>query len=125
MKCIHHFASVYYGDQGQLFDAPRQHRREKRLRRLERHKGAPEEYSSAHSQDEDSDEDDGDSKRTSDDRESDSDDDDPGKGGSGASASDEENRAARAPPKKDMYKIMDGSALMAIGQFSTPPHSTY
>jgi hypothetical protein len=39
LKCIHHYASTYYAAQGQLFDASRDYRKEKKFRTLRKSSG--------------------------------------------------------------------------------------
>ena len=121
MKCIHYFASTYYGEMGQLRDCTREYRKEKKRKRLERLKAeeaAP---------------------RTSTSRESSLDENRLQKTNHelNASIGDHEKVSQRdgsqtAEIRKqpsqsistntgvDMYKRFDGSALMAIGE--SPVH---
>ena len=101
LKCIHHFASNHYTERHQLFNGSKQYREEKRERRLRRQSSlnAPStpDYESTSEN------------LSSDDHEE--------------PATDEHgspNSTKYRRPGRDMYKIMDGSALMAIGWPFTP-----
>ncbi|KAJ6493685.1 hypothetical protein C8R47DRAFT_418403 [Mycena vitilis] len=89
LKCIHHFACNYYSDRGQLFNASRTYRKAKKQRRLAK-LAAKEQQTSVED---------------------------------GANSGEEEGPDASTDPpqtthldrRRDMYKTMDGSALLAIG----------
>ncbi|KAF7294429.1 hypothetical protein MKEN_01435400 [Mycena kentingensis (nom. inval.)] len=83
LKCIHHYASSYYSERGQLFNDSRTFRKERKRRRLAK-KARLELGSDAESEQEEP----------------------PKKMVAPASAKER---------RKDMYKTMDGSALLAIG----------
>ncbi|KAJ6591708.1 hypothetical protein DFH09DRAFT_182353 [Mycena vulgaris] len=93
LKCIHHFACNYYSDRGQLFNASRTYRKWKRRRRLERL--ALKEKAQEEAQDEDA---------NSGDEE-----------GPPENGVDPPERIFFGGRRRDMYKTMDGSALLAIG----------
>jgi len=125
LKCIHYFASTYYTEMGQLRDSSREHRKEKKRRKLQKMKSVP--WSKAADLQKEA--------STCDDSGDDT--------SSGSSSSSEEDEAnsradggkAKKPSRKghskrdgkqsvrrqtaylntDMYKVCDGSALMAIG----------
>ncbi|KAJ8519690.1 hypothetical protein ONZ45_g3392 [Pleurotus djamor] len=84
LKCIHHFASAYYAEKGQLTNLAQQYRMERKARKAAR-KNKTEESTEDH-----------------------------------AANDNEDGQPTPAPREKvtrrrDMYKAMDGSALMAIG----------
>nr|GAT46772.1 predicted protein [Mycena chlorophos] len=83
LKCIHHFASNYYEERGQLYNDSRTYRKQKTARR--RAKKARLENPDAHVDDSEEQED---------------------------AAS---KPAANTTRRRDMYKTMDGSALLAVG----------
>ncbi|KAI0340823.1 hypothetical protein BDW22DRAFT_1333698 [Trametopsis cervina] len=123
LKCIHYFASTYYAEMGQLRDSSRDHRREKKRRKLERSEassstrvarpgkkingvdGAYDEASSSSSEDSENETLEAEeqrAKRVSTDK-------------SGVGRRKRRIRTETAHADVDMYKICDGSALMAIG----------
>ncbi|KAI0694375.1 hypothetical protein C8T65DRAFT_711013 [Cerioporus squamosus] len=120
LKCLHHFASSYYTAMGQLYDATREARQERKLRRLaKRRENATASSSRAASSEATKVDIDGggsDEETT----ESSEDDDDavdrefPAKGGK-SSGKKKKRRVHIHPMDKDMYKIFDGSALVALG----------
>ncbi|KAJ6581369.1 hypothetical protein B0H19DRAFT_1114881 [Mycena capillaripes] len=87
LKCIHHFACNYYSDRGQLFNASRTYRKAKKQRRLARlaAKEKPRPQDASSGEEEPAPDADTDPPKTQKDR------------------------------RRDMYKVMDGSALLAIG----------
>ncbi|KAH9854888.1 hypothetical protein C2E23DRAFT_41963 [Lenzites betulinus] len=128
LKSLHYFASTYYTAMGQLYDAPREARRLRKARRLEKAKAARQAagpsranseragpHEAPHSSGEDEIE-------LSEDDLEDPMDDHP----AGEQEADAGKRATKTvrrkkgprqvrPMEKDMYKILDGSALMALG----------
>ncbi|KAL1704165.1 hypothetical protein EV121DRAFT_291611 [Schizophyllum commune] len=116
LKCIHHFASKYYTERGMLLNASRDYRRE----RKERRKNATRQP--AHTPEGDEGEPAVEEEQVED-----------GHPAVDEQAVDEEGTNASAPPPptkrrkrgkayaesskltRDMYKVMDGSALMALG----------
>ena len=128
LKCLHYFASTYYTAMGQLYDATREARKRKKARRLEKAKAVSgrsrshdaqsedlnnhePQHSSGEEEGEPSDEeveelmneDHVEEQRVGD--------------GSHNSTRGRKKKGSRQlrPMQKDMYKIFDGSALMAIG----------
>ncbi|KAH9942599.1 hypothetical protein B0H21DRAFT_780007 [Amylocystis lapponica] len=99
LKCLHHFASAYYGAMGQLYDASKEARRTKRLRRLKRLRRQ------ANAGDDEREKHEGSGKEDDSGQETVS---------SEKIKTRERHWTAKAS-KTDMYKIFDGSALMAIG----------
>ncbi|KAF7308650.1 hypothetical protein HMN09_00714400 [Mycena chlorophos] len=83
LKCIHHFASNYYEERGQLYNDSRTYRKQKTARR--RAKKARLENPDAHVDDSEEQED------------------------------ESPKQAANTTRRRDMYKTMDGSALLAVG----------
>ncbi|KAF9819464.1 hypothetical protein IEO21_02072 [Rhodonia placenta] len=127
LKCVHYFATTYYTAMGQLYDASREARQQKRLRRLQRLRGRPEgnrdqseepgtaNTEHGHASDDvenDVDVEDEDREESGGDEDEDEDEDADGK----ATRRWGHSRSRRdRPTKVDMYKIFDGSALMALG----------
>ncbi|SJL02627.1 uncharacterized protein ARMOST_05959 [Armillaria ostoyae] len=113
LKCVHHFASVYYSERGQLLNASKPYRLERKARQMKRLAKAKREESN---DDRDLSDEDGhlqDAKQPAADEEPD----------------DKEVRPRRRGQKpkhligvsrRDMYKLMDGTALMAIGEELLP-----
>ncbi|KII94689.1 hypothetical protein PLICRDRAFT_693033 [Plicaturopsis crispa FD-325 SS-3] len=134
LKCIHHFASTYYNEHGQLLNVTQEVRREKKARKLaklnaaigkrkrvaevpgndshgEEAEGEGAEHKDA---DANSGEDDGQrsgSERDTDDGQADGAEED------GATEGERKSRSRRRPETyvRDMYKMLDGSAMMAVG----------
>ncbi|KAI8989867.1 hypothetical protein BD414DRAFT_414564 [Trametes punicea] len=128
LKCLHYFASTYYTAMGQLYDATREVRKQRRARQLEKAKTtakvtranrAQSEGTSAYepphtpgdNQIKPSDEELEDAKEENSIDEQDT-----------QSQAEKRVRKKRGrkqwrPMEKDMYRIFDGSALMAIGAF--------
>ncbi|KAK0491599.1 hypothetical protein IW261DRAFT_1323790 [Armillaria novae-zelandiae] len=109
LKCVHHFASVYYSERGQLLNASKQYRLERKARQMKRLAKAKREESN---DDRDPLDEDG---HLQDTEQPASDEEEP---------DDKEARPRRRGQKpknrigvsrRDMYKLMDGTALMAIG----------
>ncbi|KAG6806266.1 hypothetical protein H0H92_011990, partial [Tricholoma furcatifolium] len=96
LKAIHYFASSYYHDRGQLFDATKEYRQIRKRNKLRRLKEQGECDESWDDSTEPSDEDSEESEQK-------------GKGGK------RKGVGRRNIYRKDMYKVLDGSALMAIG----------
>lgn len=112
LKCIHYFASTYYSEMGQLRDASKEYRREKKLRRLKRQeqlRRTTKSRSASQLSDVLSDQDEERSSGES----SDTDEESGVSVGKGKKVS--KRRQAKPLVGTDMYKILDGSALMAIG----------
>ncbi|KAJ7504516.1 hypothetical protein B0H11DRAFT_1982756 [Mycena galericulata] len=93
LKCIHHFACQYYSDRGQLFNDSRIYRKARKQRRLA--KLARKEQ--LEQEDANSDQDDGPGSETANDT-------DP-----------QPQKAKNKTQRRDMYKTLDGSALLAVG----------
>ncbi|KAL4081380.1 hypothetical protein V8B97DRAFT_17095 [Scleroderma yunnanense] len=102
LKSIHHFASCYYRERGQLSDSDRSYREEKKKRRHSIHVLAANKTTR-----ESPVTDEGDEWEDEDEECGGNDDKGDGDGGQGTSQDDLDI--------KDMYKAFDGSALMAIG----------
>jgi hypothetical protein len=108
LKCIHHFASEHYADHGQLYNATREARLERKAARVRRLAAqapgsiSPHKKAIANEADEDEDDDD---------------DDDSGDEHEPPSTTYKRQKHKSDPNTlgRDMYKSMDGSALMAIG----------
>ncbi|RPD67459.1 hypothetical protein L226DRAFT_477930 [Lentinus tigrinus ALCF2SS1-7] len=120
LKCLHHFASSYYTAMGQLYDATREARQERKIRRLAKRQEAGTASSSRAASSEatkvDVDEEDS-GEESSESSEGDEDVDEaesPTKDGK-TSRKKRRRRVERHPMDKDMYKIFDGSALVALG----------
>ncbi|KAK0207098.1 hypothetical protein DFS33DRAFT_643980 [Desarmillaria ectypa] len=112
LKCIHYFASLYYSERGQLLDASKSYRLERKARQMKRLEKARREESNddrdpldknCHPQDteqptEDETDEEPDDKRV------------------------RSRRRGQKPKdvigvsRRDMYKLMDGTALMALGE---------
>lgn len=120
LKCIHYFASTYYSEMGQLRDSSRQYRKEKKQKRLKRlqatlpsqsEKHAGQAQSENWNQEDDSLSSEEESKGNE--RET----------GQTSKSTGCKRRRKRARAERvqtghtaaDMYKVLDGSALMAIG----------
>ncbi|KAI0066392.1 hypothetical protein BV25DRAFT_1835462 [Artomyces pyxidatus] len=114
LKCIHYFASHYYTAQDMLIDKSRQYRREKQERK--RKKEEQDELFAA--EEEDSDDDVVLKKRGNDDDEwrEGGEELERAKDGDGDQERDEDPEDA-SDMVQDMYKALEGSALMAIGAF--------
>lgn len=135
LKCVHYFATTYYTAMGQLYDASREARQQKRLRRLQRLRGRPEgnrdqseepgtaNTEHGHASDDvenDVDVEDEDREESGGDEDEDEDEDADGK----ATRRWGHSRSRRdRPTKVDMYKIFDGSALMALGVYCQCIHT--
>ncbi|KAK0190351.1 hypothetical protein F5146DRAFT_550248 [Armillaria mellea] len=109
LKCVHHFASVYYSERGQLLNASKPYRLERKARQMKRLAKAKREESNddrdpldedGHLQDTE--------QRTADEEESDDKEARPRRRG-------QKPKNLIGVSKRDMYKLMDGTALMAIG----------
>lgn len=111
LKCIHHFASTYYSEMGQLRDSSKEYRREKKLRRLKRleQQAAKRASDSANCNLPD---DEGTSETNS---SKDSSEEESVAEKSGKLRKPRNTRRHRPQVDRDMYKVFDGSALMAIG----------
>ncbi|THH19943.1 hypothetical protein EW146_g1315 [Bondarzewia mesenterica] len=112
LKCIHHFASAYYASRFQLSDGTREYRLERKAMRLKRLEDASK--SQEHDAANEFEEDGGDDNR---DEDADTEDEEDSDGGD-ESTSPKVKGKGRTHKKqlgRDMYKIFDGSALMAIG----------
>ncbi|KAK0443928.1 uncharacterized protein EV420DRAFT_1015296 [Desarmillaria tabescens] len=112
LKCIHHFASLYYSERGQLLNASKSYRLERKARQMKRLEKAKREESNddrnpldedCHAQDAEQPAEDETDEEEPDDKEARS------------------RRRGQKPKsligvsRRDMYKLMDGTALMAIG----------
>ncbi|TBU45203.1 hypothetical protein BD309DRAFT_956803 [Dichomitus squalens] len=130
LKCLHYFASAYYTAMGQLYDAGRESRKERKMRRAQRLKATAiasssrprsepksAEYSEDSSAAEDIEftEDEQDIEEPA--EEDGGDDRTDGEGKEGVERGNPKNKRpkTRRPMEKDMYKLFDGSALMALG----------
>lgn len=125
LKCIHHLASMYYHEHGQLFDASREYRQERRLEKLrdatrsERPaiSGSSSYPTEPRQQNENEDKEEGDDD-VDDSVDRDIGVDDPGtitraqrlKGRTKSRNREKKNH------RRDMYRMFDGSAMMAIGE---------
>jgi len=110
LKCIHHFASCHYRERGQLFDSSRNYRGKKKERRKQSQDNIHALAANASRRNNaDSDSEDLIDEEEEDTEEAEDEDDDMGVGDS----SREGHRTDSC--RKDMYKALDGSALMAIG----------
>ncbi|KAJ7601039.1 hypothetical protein C8J56DRAFT_1157277 [Mycena floridula] len=86
LKCVHRLAASYYGERGQLLNSYSQYRKEKRARKKRRDMQAASGSSVQEPADDEA-----------------------------SSSSDEEEEPIDSNAHRDMYKTMNGSALMAIG----------
>ncbi|KAI0355459.1 hypothetical protein OH77DRAFT_1424958 [Trametes cingulata] len=123
LKCLHYFASTYYTAMGQLYDASREYRQQKRARRIQKAKVAPDEGSHApsgnagpHEPQHSSGEEEIDLSEVEVEDAMDED----LAAERGTTAESHEKRRKKGPREvrpmeKDMYKIFDGSALLALG----------
>ncbi|CDO77197.1 hypothetical protein BN946_scf184747.g10 [Trametes cinnabarina] len=128
LKCLHFFASTYYTAMGQLYDGTREARKERKARRLEKLKAATKEarLQRAHSEalvEHDPPHDSGEEEvELGDEDIEDLTDEDaavaqPGDADAGTDKKSRKKKRPRQvrPMEKDMYKIFDGSALVALG----------
>ncbi|OBZ70217.1 hypothetical protein A0H81_09557 [Grifola frondosa] len=125
LKCLHYFASSYYSATGQLVDAAREARHERKLRRLERRRR---QRIDAGIQSLRSDEEEHDSSTEEEDEQvqhEDDEEDNDDKEGTRARKIGRRRRSKESLYLRDMYKSFDGSALMAIGTHSTPTITEY
>ncbi|KAM5542391.1 hypothetical protein V8D89_003850 [Ganoderma adspersum] len=118
LKCLHYFASTYYTGMGQLYDASREFRRERKIRRAQKLKKAVAASSSPLSADKEFDDPQGSSGEE--DIDFDEEEEEEGvdeEGEEGEKKTENQKRRPRASQHvaKDMYKLFDGSALMALG----------
>ncbi|EGO02131.1 hypothetical protein SERLA73DRAFT_71269 [Serpula lacrymans var. lacrymans S7.3] len=107
LKCVHHFASRFYSDRGQLFDASKEYRQEKSERRLRRlSEKSPFKHVSLREESRESEMNDDHSTT-----------DEEATSGKDSEKKEDEERESRSTKicQKDMYKVFDGSALIAIG----------
>ncbi|KAI0774698.1 hypothetical protein BD413DRAFT_472319 [Trametes elegans] len=110
LKCIHYFASTYYTAMGQLTDTARDYRKERKARRLEKAKETRPGRDPPHSSDEEIELSEDEVDELMDD-----DHDAPSTANTGQKAPRKKGPRQLRPMEKDMYKIFDGSALMALG----------
>ncbi|KAL7282751.1 hypothetical protein ACG7TL_004226 [Trametes sanguinea] len=128
LKCLHYFASTYYTAMGQLYDSSREHRKERKARKLEKLKAATKPGRSRRAQSEELDEHEpphssGEEEvELSEEEIEDSTDEGAANGQAGAVQVRKEKQIRKKrrprqlrPMEKDMYKIFDGSALVALG----------
>ncbi|KAI0658632.1 hypothetical protein C8Q70DRAFT_1045604 [Cubamyces menziesii] len=128
LKCLHYFASTYYTAMGQLYDATREARKRKKARRLEKAKAVSGRSRSHDAQSEDlnnhepqhsSGEEEGEPSDEEVEELMNEDHVEEQRVGDGSHNSTRGRRKKGSrqsrPMQKDMYKIFDGSALMAIG----------
>ncbi|KAF8841569.1 hypothetical protein BDN67DRAFT_901130 [Paxillus ammoniavirescens] len=110
LKCIHHFASCHYRERGQLFDSSRNYRGKRKEQRKQSQDNIHVLAANAFRR-QNTDSEDGDSidEEEEDTEQAEDEDDDMGIEDSGR----ERHRTDSC--RKDMYKALDGSALMAIG----------
>ncbi|KAJ3553656.1 hypothetical protein NM688_g3491 [Phlebia brevispora] len=117
LKCIHHFASTYYNEMGQLRDSTREYRTERKRKRVERLKSEGDSMNGSLSRQMSADPSEGQSQDQVDVNEGDLD----GETEDKLEGSNAKRRRIRARQRRndhtsiDMYKMLDGSALMAIG----------
>lgn len=118
LKCIHYFASTYYSEMGQLRDSSKEYRKEKKLRRLKRlQKQADRKAAAAQSDQKAGDgEDESSATSSSEEEETESEDESTTSKAPTSKKGSRNVRRAKALAGADMYKIFDGSALMAIGK---------
>ncbi|KAI0638633.1 hypothetical protein C8Q77DRAFT_1070779 [Trametes polyzona] len=128
LKCLHYFASTYYTAMGQLYDGSREFRKQKKARRLEKASRASEaversreksEGAGSHEAPHNSSEDELDPSDHEDEGPAD-DHPAPQEGSSSAPQAAGKARKRKGPRRvrpleKDMYKVFDGSALVALG----------
>ncbi|PBK93959.1 hypothetical protein ARMGADRAFT_965620 [Armillaria gallica] len=109
LKCVHHFASVYYSERGQLLNASKPYRLERKARQMKRLAKAKREEPN---DDRDLSDEDGhlqDAEQpAADEEEPDDKDGRPRRRG-------QKPKNLIGVSRRDMYKLMDGTALMAIG----------
>ncbi|TFY75670.1 hypothetical protein EWM64_g8343 [Hericium alpestre] len=115
LKCIHHFASTYYASQDQLFNATREYRAQKKLRRLSRMRGDSADIKGKKRQENDEDEDEKDEDDSEDDDADEEEHDEGEEGDESMFRRRKRSFRSRSELRRDMYKMFDGSALMAIG----------
>lgn len=119
MKFIHYFASEHYAANGLLFDASREFRKERNVRKMQKLRKLTLEKMRRREAESEEDEDSGESEKGSSASENNS---------SGEEESfKDQNKSQRGAPRKgkapsrDMYRAFDGSALMAIGMCKETP----
>jgi hypothetical protein len=112
LKCIHHFASCYYRERGQLFDSSRNYRGKKKQRRKQSQNNihslatGASQWQNIGSEDDDwIDEEVDEEEEVAEDLEDEDVD----------MAGEDGGKGPHTDSRKDMYKAFDGSALMAIG----------
>ncbi|TFY71277.1 hypothetical protein EVG20_g1731 [Dentipellis fragilis] len=115
LKCIHHFTSSYYASKGQLFNASYEYR-VRRKEKLRKKKGKERQRNDDSSQEEDE----GDEEsQTEEDEQDDEVEEDEGDADEDEDAAIFKRRKRKLRPKeefrRDMYKLFDGSVLMALG----------
>ncbi|KAJ8082211.1 hypothetical protein PM082_008058 [Marasmius tenuissimus] len=131
LKCIHYMTCQFYHERGQLLNSSREFRKQKKMRRLAKlqqpTKAAGDAEDDGENEDEsdsDSDEEDHDTDSDEDDRSTrpngpeevnDSDEDDEEKEDNRSSTSAKKKQKRERNPIIDMYRTMNGSALMALG----------
>lgn len=115
LKCIHYFASTYYSEMGQLRDSSKEYRKEKKLRRLARlERQAALETDKFVDGDLQSEEEESESSSSEED-ESESDDKSIESKVVKSKRKSRNSRRSLPHVDVDMYKVFDGSALMAMG----------
>lgn len=118
LKCVHYFATTYYNAMGQLYDASKDARRQKKLRRLKRLKErahSVESETATRSQSPETQTEHDEHESLTDEEEEALPNEDEGAQGEQRRNRTRRSRQRRRNTKVDMYKMFDGSALMAIG----------
>ena len=124
MKCIHRFASEFYHEKGQLLNSSRQYRKERKERRLKRdmdRDSSPSSHSTSSSKSRSK------SAEKLDEYEDDPDEDEASEGDGVDTTAGTKRRKGRKGRRRsaklyvDMYKVFDGSAMMALGDHYEPP----
>ena len=98
LKCIHYFASTYYNERGQLFNGSREFRQQRKINKLKRRQEMETQSAST-------------SLRGTPDADTNQVEEEPKKPRRGGRV----KGAGRVIHRKDMYKVMDGSALVVLG----------
>ncbi|TDL30038.1 hypothetical protein BD410DRAFT_50512 [Rickenella mellea] len=115
LKCIHYYASRYYTARGELFDAAKEARREKKVRKMERLKN---EGSSSRGSTDGRENEEGVESEDGDEQENEDGNENTDSVTGRAETEEADSKGSKVKKKvlrRDMYKAFDGSALMAIG----------
>lgn len=121
LKQIHHFASHYYASQNMLFDSGREYRKAKKARTDKKKAEAIQrEQSREMDENEGTDVEEDKESDGEEEQEEESEDNDETKGKNNRKSKKRAKKGEKNTLRRDMYKVFDGSALMALGTSSCP-----